>query len=92
MNRGNNFFFNNFQIFLGTLKQVRPPYFLSWITNCLENNSSETLANLVEKVTYNNEDFISDIIFVDPLGSAPVLGKCIPNPFLLGALRKWKSA
>ena len=63
------------------MKDFRPPYFLAWILNCLENNSSETVANLVEKVTYNNEDMISDIIFVDPLAtSGPLLGKW--SPFL----------
>ena len=66
---------NGIIILLGTVTDLRPPYFLAWMINCLESNSSETVANLVEKVTYTNEDFISDIIFIDPLGSAPLLGK-----------------
>ena len=57
------------------MKDFRPPYFLTWIISCLESNSSETVANLVKKVTYNTEDIISDMIFIDPLASGPLFGK-----------------
>ena len=49
--------------------------FLSWIMNCLESNSSETLANLVDKVNYKYEEMFSEIHFVDPLVKGPILGK-----------------
>ena len=49
--------------------------FLSWIMNCLESNSSETLANLVDKVNYKYEEMFSEIHFVDPSVKGPILGK-----------------
>ena len=52
--------------YVGAFEQLHPPYLLSWIINCLENNSSETVTNLVEKITYKYEDFIDDIIIKDP--------------------------
>ena len=43
--------------------------------NCLESNSSETLANLVDKVNYKYEEMFSEIHFVDPSVKGPILGK-----------------
>ena len=52
--------------YIGIFRDLHPPYLLSWIINCLENNSSETVTNLIEKITYNYEDFIAHITIKDP--------------------------
>ena len=57
------------------MKELRPPIFLSWIMNCLESNSSETVANLVDRVNYKIEEIFSKITFVDPSVKDPLLGK-----------------
>ena len=57
------------------MKELRPPAFLSWIMNCLESNSSETVANLVDRVNYKIEEIISEIHFVDSSVKDPLLGK-----------------
>ena len=65
--------------YVGVFEKLHPPYLLSWIISCLETNSSETMTNLVEKITYNYEDFIHDIIIKDPdmVHSGPITGKKI---------------
>merc|ERR1711953_1217390 len=56
--------------------------------NCLESNSSETLANLVDKVNYKYEEMFSDIHFVDPSVKGPILGG--PN-YKAGTSLDWKT-
>ena len=48
-----------------------PPYFLSYIEDCLETNPNETLKNIIEKVTYDTKEIIESIT-IHPYKNTPL--------------------